>query len=156
LRLLLPGLPLNQRVPGSSPGRPTNQFKGFRSADPLFCVCDGLSFATTSSDAAEKHRKPVQAQGHQESLGGSPEGGQPEAWVRRSHRGEKSRGTGTANSLMGARGGWIDGEARSGGLPDVAMVQATDFGNWEDRAEFRRRDWPSVRCVLVERKMGSR
>src|SRR3989442_10564982 len=70
---------------------------------------------------------------------------------------ERSGGwTGTANSLTGARVGLDStGDARSGRLPDVAMVQATDFGNWEDRAEFRRLDWPSARCVLVEREMGS-
>jgi hypothetical protein len=39
--------------------------------------------------------------------------------------------------------------------PDVAMMQAADFGNREDHAEFRRLDWPSVRRVLVEREVSS-
>jgi hypothetical protein len=34
-------------------------------------------------------------------------------------------------------------------------MQATDFGNREDRAEFRRVDWPSVRGVLVEREVSA-
>jgi hypothetical protein len=35
------------------------------------------------------------------------------------------------------------------------MVQATNFRNWEDGAELRRLDWPSVRCIFVKREMGS-
>jgi len=38
---------------------------------------------------------------------------------------------------------------------DVAMVQATDFGNRDDRAEVRRLDSPSVGCVLVEREVSA-
>ena len=38
---------------------------------------------------------------------------------------------------------------------DVAMMQATDFGNGDDRAEPRRLGWPSVGCVLVEREMSA-
>jgi hypothetical protein len=44
-------------------------------------------------------------------------------------------------------------DARSGGLSDVAMMQATDFGNLNDPAELRGLDWPSVGWILVERKM---
>jgi hypothetical protein len=40
--------------------------------------------------------------------------------------------------------------AGSGRAPDVAMMQATDFGNRDDHAEFRWLDWPSVGCILVE------
>ena len=39
--------------------------------------------------------------------------------------------------------------------PDVAVMQATDFGNRDDRAESRRLDWPSVGCILVEREMSA-
>jgi len=35
------------------------------------------------------------------------------------------------------------------------MVQATDFGNRDDRAEVRRLDSPSVGCVLVEREVSA-
>lgn len=35
------------------------------------------------------------------------------------------------------------------------MMQATDFGNLDDRTEPRRFDWPCVGCILVEREMGS-
>jgi hypothetical protein len=40
-------------------------------------------------------------------------------------------------------------DARSGGLSDVAMMQATDFGNLNDAAEGRWLAWPSVGCILV-------
>jgi hypothetical protein len=43
-----------------------------------------------------------------------------------------------------------------GRAPDVAMMQATDVGNLEDRAELRRLDWPSVGCVLAEREVSAR
>jgi hypothetical protein len=36
------------------------------------------------------------------------------------------------------------------------MMQAPDFGNRDDPAEFRRFDGPSVRGVLVEREVGAR
>jgi hypothetical protein len=36
------------------------------------------------------------------------------------------------------------------------MVQATNFGNLDDHAELRWLDWPSVGCILVERKVSSR
>ena len=35
------------------------------------------------------------------------------------------------------------------------MMQPPDLRNRDDRAEFRRLDWPSVRRVLVEREMSS-
>ena len=35
------------------------------------------------------------------------------------------------------------------------MMQATDFGHRDDRAEFRRLNWPPVGCVLVERKVSA-
>jgi hypothetical protein len=34
------------------------------------------------------------------------------------------------------------------------MMQATDFRNRVDRAEFRQLDWPSVGCILVEREVS--
>ena len=36
------------------------------------------------------------------------------------------------------------------------MMQAADFGNRDDLAEFRRLNWPSVGCILVERKVSAR
>ena len=36
---------------------------------------------------------------------------------------------------------------------DVAMMQATDFGNLHDPARLGKLDGPEVRCVLVEREM---
>jgi hypothetical protein len=52
--------------------------------------------------------------------------------------------------------GRLAGDARSGRAPDVAMMQAADFGNLDDHAEFRWLDWPSVRCIFVERQVSSR
>ena len=39
--------------------------------------------------------------------------------------------------------------------PRVAMMQSTDFGNRDDRAEFRRFDWPSAEGILVERGVSA-
>jgi len=50
---------------------------------------------------------------------------------------------------------WRTDWAGSGRLPDVAMMQATDFGNLDNRAELRWLDWPSVGCIFVERKVSS-
>src|SRR5205807_4520425 len=36
------------------------------------------------------------------------------------------------------------------------MMQAADFGNRDDRAELRPRDWPAVGRVLVEREVSAR
>ena len=53
------------------------------------------------------------------------------------------------------------GEDRSGAVlvlrrpADVAVMQATDFGNRDDRAEPRRLDGPSVGCILVEREVSA-
>ena len=38
---------------------------------------------------------------------------------------------------------------------DVAVMQATDFGDRDDRAEFGLLDSPSVGCVLVERQVSA-
>src|SRR6266436_2866987 len=38
---------------------------------------------------------------------------------------------------------------------DVAMMQATDFWNWEYHARARRLAWSSLGCVLVEREMSA-
>src|SRR2546428_7429565 len=65
-------------------------------------------------------------------------------------------------------GGWPEG--RSGGagrwrgrpagvelrrVPNVAVMQATNFGNRDDRAERRWLDRPSVWCILVERQVSA-
>jgi len=47
------------------------------------------------------------------------------------------------------------GEAELRSAADVAMVQATDFADWHNLPQLRPLDWPSVRCILAERKMGS-
>src|SRR5229473_3545962 len=39
---------------------------------------------------------------------------------------------------------------------DVAMVEATDFANREDLAEFRPLNSPAVGCILVEREVSTR
>ena len=39
---------------------------------------------------------------------------------------------------------------------DVAMMQATDFGNRDDRAQLGRFDWPAVGGILVEREVSAR
>ena len=36
------------------------------------------------------------------------------------------------------------------------MVQATDFANRDDPAEFRPLNWPAVGCILVEREVSTR
>ena len=36
------------------------------------------------------------------------------------------------------------------------MVQATDFANRDDPAEFRPLNWPAVGCILIERKVSAR
>src|SRR6267143_6461011 len=38
---------------------------------------------------------------------------------------------------------------------DVAMMQATDFWNWDDHARARRFAWSSLGCVVVEREMSA-
>ena len=40
--------------------------------------------------------------------------------------------------------------------PDVAMMQATDFGSLHDSARVRELDWPDIRRILVEREMRAR
>ena len=35
------------------------------------------------------------------------------------------------------------------------MMPAADFENRDDRAEFWRLNWPSVGCILVERKVSA-
>jgi hypothetical protein len=36
------------------------------------------------------------------------------------------------------------------------MVEATDFANRDDPAEFRPLNWPAVGCILVEREVSAR
>src|SRR5262249_3258951 len=45
--------------------------------------------------------------------------------------------------------------AGSGRSPEVAVMQATDFGKRDDRAEGRRLDRPPVGCILVEREVSA-
>jgi len=39
--------------------------------------------------------------------------------------------------------------------PDIAVMQATDFGNREDRAERRRLDMPSIGSIFLEREVSA-
>src|SRR5437870_101613 len=48
--------------------------------------------------------------------------------------------------------GWVG----SGRPPDVAMMQAADFGSRDDRAELRPLDGAAVGRVLVEREVSAR
>ena len=48
------------------------------------------------------------------------------------------------------------GSGCSGRAPDVTVMQATDFGNREDRAEFRWLDGSSIGRIFVEREMSAR
>ena len=45
---------------------------------------------------------------------------------------------------------------RSGRPLDVAMVEATDFANLDDLAEFRPLNWTAVGRILVEREVSTR
>src|SRR5262245_56425280 len=38
-------------------------------------------------------------------------------------------------------------------LPDVAVMEATDFGNLHDPACLGELDWPDIRRILVEREV---
>ena len=49
---------------------------------------------------------------------------------------------------------WAGG-AKSGRPADVAMMQATNFGDLDDHADFWPLDWPRVGCILVEREVSS-
>src|SRR5439155_20957223 len=51
---------------------------------------------------------------------------------------------------------WRTDWAGSGRPSDVAMMQATDFANRDDSAEFRPLNWPAVGCILVEREVSTR
>src|SRR5207249_5933514 len=46
--------------------------------------------------------------------------------------------------------------AGSGGPSDVAMVEATDFANRDDPAEFRPLNSPAMGRILVEREVSTR
>jgi dihydropyrimidinase len=48
------------------------------------------------------------------------------------------------------------GDARSGRLPDVAMMKTADFGNLHDHAHLRSLDWPPIWRILLEREVNSR
>ena len=78
--------------------------------------------------------------------------------VRRAHRGKRgSVGCGTASGLKdGSPGSGELERLAQAALPDVAMVEATDFGNRDDPAEFRRLDWSSVGRILGEGKVRAR
>ena len=49
----------------------------------------------------------------------------------------------------------VTGLGASGRPSDVAMVEATDFANRDDPAEFRLRHWPVVGRILVERQVSA-
>jgi hypothetical protein len=66
--------------------------------------------------------------------------------VRRAATAGRRTFWGAARSLTGGR-------ARSWRPSDVAMVEATDFANRDDLAEFRLFNRAAVRRVLVEREM---
>ena len=78
--------------------------------------------------------------------------------VRRAHRGKRgSVGCGTASGLKdGSPGSGELERLAQAALPDVAMVEATDFGNRDDPAKFRRLDWSSVGRILGEGKVRAR
>lgn len=59
-----------------------------------------------------------------------------------------------------------EGEVGDFGLPgvvahtfcrpaDIAMMQSADFGNRDGLAEFRRLNWSSVGCILVEQEVSA-
>ena len=57
-----------------------------------------------------------------------------------------------------ARGGRGEDWPAGAGLrcpADVAMMQATDFGDGDNPAEPRRLDWPALWGILFEREMSS-
>ena len=69
-------------------------------------------------------------------------------WTFRGWGGEQPNGrTGpiVANRLSG-----------SGRPADIAMVEATDFANRDDFAEFRPLNWAAVGRILVEREVSTR
>ena len=68
--------------------------------------------------------------------------------------GGRSEGESGSTARVGGSEDWRAG-ASLRRPADVAMMQAADFGNRDDRAEFRRLNWPSVGCVLVERKVSA-
>ena len=48
------------------------------------------------------------------------------------------------------------GEPGGSGRPsDVAMVEAADFAERKDPAEFLLLNWPAVGCILVERQVSA-
>jgi hypothetical protein len=61
----------------------------------------------------------------------------------------RKRGT----SRGGGRGRLAGAELRR--ASDIAVMQATNFGNLNDGAEFRRLDRPSVGGILVEREVSA-
>src|SRR4029450_4638417 len=68
---------------------------------------------------------------------------------------------GGGGGVGGARGGGVCGVGegngrgrRAGLLPDVAKMEATDFGKCHDPTRLRPFDGPHVWRILVEREMG--
>ena len=63
---------------------------------------------------------------------------------------------GAASSLTEGRArSWRTDSAGSGRPADVAMVEATDFANRDDLAEFRPLNWAAVGRILVEREVST-
>jgi hypothetical protein len=58
------------------------------------------------------------------------------------------KGTGWRGPVAGKTAG-----VRLRRASDVAVMQTTDFGDWDNRAALRRLDWATVGGVLVEREM---
>src|SRR5881296_3233261 len=69
--------------------------------------------------------------------------------------GSTTEGGGTWDGECLAAGG-PGGSGCSGRAPDVTVMQATDFGNRDDRAEFRWLDGSSIGRIFVEREMSAR
>src|SRR5437762_4224922 len=67
-------------------------------------------------------------------------------------RADEKRGSGVGRWWRSAVRAMVDPRRP----PNVAMMQATDFGNLDDPAELRRRDGASIGCIFVEREVGSR
>jgi hypothetical protein len=63
----------------------------------------------------------------------------------------------TEGECQAERGGVGGRGTRKSGRPtDVAMMQATNFGDLDDHADLWPRDRPRVGCILVEREVSSR
>ena len=69
---------------------------------------------------------------------------------------ERGEAQGGSALTEGRARGWRTDRAGSRRPSDVAMVQATDFGDGNDPAEVPPLNWPAVGCILVEREVIAR